>query len=255
MKREEKEVMISEEVRVGGQLNTADASMAVPAISIIVPVYNEEASISSVLKLLLEVNWASNTVEIIIVDDGSTDGTANEVAAFVALPFIKVVQHAQNMGKGAALKTGFKRAIGTVIVVQDADMEYLPGCIPDLVKPILENKADIVFGSRFKGNCKGMSLSHYIGNKILSLTARILYEAPITDIMTGSKAFRRSVIEGVDLKERGFGVEVELTSKSLQMNSRYFEIPIEYNHRTAGESKIRPSDGFKSLFQLFSNAL
>ncbi len=225
-------------------------SWSIPDISVVVPVYNEEKNISVVLRILSQIDWSPYNVEIIVVDDGSTDNSASEIAAF---PFVKYIHHKKNMGKGAALKTGFQHSAGKVVVVQDADMEYSPESIPELAKPILDGHADVVFGSRFTGKNEGMSVSHYMGNRLLSLTARILFEAPITDIMTGSKAFNREVVDSFELHERGFGVEIEMTSESLQNGRRYQEVPIGYSYRTVGASKIRFSDGLKSMIKLFSS--
>jgi glycosyltransferase involved in cell wall biosynthesis len=204
-----------------------------------------------VLGLLAAINWAPYNVEVIAVDDGSTDNSAKEIVKY---PFVKYLCHQKNMGKGAALKTGFRNSTGRVIVIQDSDMEYSPELIPELVKPILLGKADVVFGSRFIGKAKGMSLSHFVGNKILSWTARMLFMVPITDIMTGSKAFHRAVLESFELKEVGFEVEIEMTSKCLQNGWRFHEIPIGYSYRTSGESKIGFMDGITSLIRLFSIA-
>ena len=227
-------------------------NLGVPDISVVVPVYNEEKSVGAVLKMLSEVDWGLNRVEVIVVDDGSTDNSADEITAF---PFVKYVRHTKNSGKGAALKTGFQHATGRIVVIQDADMEYSPEAIPELVKPILSGSADVVFGSRFIGKREGMGLSHYMGNKLLSLAARLLFNVPITDIMTGSKAFSHDVINSFELNEDGFGVEVEMTSKCLQNGWRYAEIPIRYSYRIEGCSKIRFSDGLKSLIQIFSSIL
>lgn len=226
-------------------------SVPVPDISVVVPVYNEAKSICLVLRMLSEINWFPYSVEVIVVDDGSTDNSADEIMAF---PFFKYIRHPKNMGKGAALKTGFRYATGKVVVVQDGDLEYSPESIPELVRPILLGNADVVFGSRFIGKCKGMSLSHYVGNKLLSLTARMLFEVPITDIMTGSKAFSRAVINSFELEKTGFEVEVEMTSQSLQNGWRFREVPIGYAYRTFGSSKIGFLDGVKSMVQLFSRS-
>jgi glycosyltransferase involved in cell wall biosynthesis len=223
--------------------------LKVPDISVVVPVYNEARSIGLVLRMLSQINWLQNSVEVIVVDDGSTDDSANEIMAF---PSFKYIRHQKNMGKGAALKTGFRKTKGKVVVIQDGDMEYSPESIPELAKPILLGNADVVFGSRFAGKCKGMSFSHFIGNKLLSLTARILFEVPITDIMTGSKAFSRAVIDSFDLVVNGFIIEVEMASKCLQNGWRFSEVPIGYSYRNFGSSKISYLDGLKSLVQLFS---
>jgi glycosyltransferase involved in cell wall biosynthesis len=156
------------------------------------------------------------------------------------------------MGKGAAIRTGIKHANGKVLVIQDADLEYAPEYIPSIVKPILDDKTDIVYGSRFKGDPDGMSFSHYVGNSILSLVARFLYSEQITDIMTGQKAFKRSVLDSVDLEENGFAVEVELTCLGLNNAQRFSEVPIPYSYRKHGISKIANVDGVRSLIKLFT---
>jgi glycosyltransferase involved in cell wall biosynthesis len=202
-----------------------------------------------VLTLLSEIDWRPNNVEIIAVDDGSTDNSRKIIENY---PFVKYIRHPNNMGKGAALKTGFKQARGKVVVIQDADMEYSPELLPELVQPILSGHSDVVFGSRFTGKCKGMSLSHYMGNRLLSLTARMLFEVKITDIMTGSKAFSRAVMDSFRLEQKGFEVEVEMTHQSLSNGWRFHEVPIGYSYRVEGESKIGFMDGIKSLFKLFS---
>jgi len=218
-------------------------------ISIVIPVFNEEESIGKVLTILSEINWFPYRVEVIVVDDGSSDNSRNEICKF---NWVKYVKHSKNMGKGAALRSAFQIATGKVVVIQDADMEYPPKSIPELVTPILRGNTDTVFGSRFSGKCKDMSFSHYVGNRLLSLTARIIFSTPITDIMTGFKAFSRDVVNSFELKENGFEVEVEMTAKSLKNGWRFQEVPIDYSYRTFGASKIGFLDGFKSLIQLLS---
>ncbi len=156
------------------------------------------------------------------------------------------------MGKGAALQTGINYSRGKIFVIQDADLEYLPEIIPSLVKPISDGSVDIVYGSRFSSRPKGMSLSHFLGNSILSIVTRFMYNIKITDIMTGQKAFRRSVLDSIDLKENGFAVEIEITCLSFNCSRRFTEIYIPYSYRKQGVSKLVNFDGFKSLAMLFN---
>lgn len=220
-----------------------------PDVSIIIPAFNEGRNIGEVLRRIAMIDWPLNRIETIVVDDGSTDDTVKEAAGF---PFAKLVRHERNQGKGAAIQTGVKASTGKVIVIQDADLEYPPEHIPQLMKPILTGEVDIVFGSRFKGNHQGMTISHLVGNRILSLAASFLYGASITDVMTGHKAFRREVLNSFKLESRGFAVEVEMTSKSLRYSWKFKEIPINYAYRSLGVSKIVYLDGVRSLFRLIA---
>jgi glycosyltransferase involved in cell wall biosynthesis len=222
-----------------------------PDVSIIIPAYCEQETISDVLQRVIKISWTLGNVEIIVVDDGSTDKTGQKVQAF---PFVKYIRHPVNQGKGAAIRTGIQEAHGKILVIQDADLEYLPEYIPTLVQPIIHGQMDIVYGSRFDGRPEGMSISHYIGNSILSLVARFLYSVKITDIMTGQKAFRRSVLESARLEENGFAVEIEITCQGLNNGKakKYAEVPIPYSYRRHGVSKIVYMDGFKSLVKLFA---
>lgn len=208
-----------------------------PQVSVIVPAYNEEKNISKILNMLVEVSQDIPSMEIIVIDDGSTDGTVNQVEKYSSS--IKLVKHEKNAGKGAALVTGFAEASGDVVVVQDADLEYSPYDIPQLVKPILSGEADVVFGSRFKGYPKGMRLGNYLGNILISTTTRLLYGMPITDVMTGHKVFSKEVIASMDLTEDGFKIEPEIAAEVFYGGWRYAEIPISYNRRRVGKSKFR----------------
>jgi glycosyltransferase involved in cell wall biosynthesis len=223
-----------------------------PDVSVVVPAFDEEGNISQVISELLKVKEVIPNMEIIVVDDYSSDGTVLKLMKFKS---ITLILHLKNMGKGAALRTGFKAAKGRVVVIQDADMEYFPGEIPNIVRPILSGKADVVYGSRFNSKPSSMSFMHFLGNMFLSLVASLLYGKRITDIMTGHKAFSNKVIDSVDLKEDGFAVEVELTAQILQNGWKFFEVPIGYTYRPNGVSKIRNIDGLKSFIRLVVNAL
>jgi glycosyltransferase involved in cell wall biosynthesis len=220
-----------------------------PDVSVIIPAYNEEETIVEVLQRVIKVSWSLGNVEIIVVDDGSADRTKEEVSAF---PLVKCISHKTNCGKGAAIRTGIKNAHGKVLVIQDADLEYDPAALPSLVKPILNGSADIVYGSRFRGDTDGMSFSHYVGNSILSLLGRFLYNQEITDVMTGQKAFRQSILDSVELEEDGFAVEVEMTCVGLNGERKFKEVPIPYSYRCHGVSKISHADGVKSLIKMLA---
>lgn len=234
---------------IDGEFTPLTEQSPAPDVSIIIPTYCEEETIAEVLQRVLKISWSLGNVEIIVVDDGSTDKTAKEIATF---PFVKYVKHQNNMGKGAAIRTGIKNARGKILVIQDADLEYLPEFIPALVKPITDESADVVYGSRFKGKPEGMSFSHFVGNSILSAVARMLYNIQITDIMTGQKAFKKTILNSEELKENGFAVEIEITCKGFSSNQKFQEIPIPYAYRQHGVSKIAYIDGLKSLVKLFS---
>lgn len=225
---------------------------SIPDVSVIIPAYCEEETIGEVLRRVIKVRGSLGNVEIIVVDDGSTDDTGEKVATF---PSVKYIRHEHNMGKGAAIRTGIKNSRGNIVVIQDADLEYLPDCLPSLVKPISDGSMDIVYGTRFKSKPEGMSVSHFWGNSILSLVARFMYNVQITDIMTGQKAFRRSVLDSVKLKENGFAVEIEITCLAFNCSRRFTEVFVPYSYRTHGVSKLVYLDGFKSLAILFTSFL
>jgi len=230
----------------------SEISIRDPEVSIIIPTYNEEENIGKVLQEIEQVRLFLPLTELIVVDDGSVDKTVDKVRRF---PSVKYVRHEKNRGKGAALRAGVKIATGNIFVIQDADLEYPPSNIPKLLEPILNNRADVVYGSRFKGRHDGMSFLHFVGNKILSLTARLLYRAPITDVMTGHKCFRKEVIESIDLTEGGFSIEVEITTKILKSGWRFVEVPITYSRRVYGLAKIRYRDGLSSMLKLLQELM
>ncbi len=215
----------------------------------VIPAFNEEHSIGRVLAELMRIKEEIPPMEIIVVDDGSSDGTVEEVSKYSS---VNLILHSKNMGKGAALKTGFREVRGRVAVIQDADMEYFPGEIPHVIKPILNGEADVVYGTRFKSKPYGMTISHFLGNIILSKATTLLYRKNITDVMTGCKAFSRDVLDYLKLNTNGFSVEVELTSQVLQEAWEFLEVPINYAYRSRGSSKIRNIDGLNSLLRLFA---
>jgi len=202
-------------------------------ISIVVPVYNEKPTIPIVLDKLKKIALEK---EIIVVDDGSNDGT-KEYLETIDDPEIKIIFHSKNLGKGSALRTGFKYVKGEIVVIQDADLEYHPEEIPILIKPILDGYADVVYGSRFIGTHRVYLFTHYLGNKILNLIANILYNTFLTDLMTGYKAFRKEVIKNLKLKANDFGIEAEITAEIFKHNFRVYEVPISYSGRTYEEGK------------------
>ena len=217
-----------------------------PLVSVIVPVFNEEEIIGTTLERILQLSGRLN-LEVIVVDDGSTDQTREIVKKFED---VNLICHEKNCGKGGAIVTGMVSSRGDIIVIQDADLEYLPEDIPKLINPISQGKADFVFGSRFLGTIRRMSLSHRVGNMILSLATRLLYNTSITDVMTGHKAFSRRALETVKLSEQGFGIEVELTAKFLGNGWKLAEVPISYVYRKKGRSKLTYIDGLTCLLKL-----
>ena len=216
-------------------------------ISIVIPAFNE---IHTIEELLRRVRAVPLDTEIIVVDDGSTDGT-REVLGALSWPGLTTLFHERNRGKGAALSTGFARTTGDIVVIQDADLEYQPDEIPRLIAPIVEGKADVVFGSRFLGARRVFMFSHWLGNKFLTLMTNLLYNTTLTDMETCYKAFRGDVARNLHLKARSFGCEPEMTARVFRRRLRVYEIPISYDGRTYAEGKkITWKDGFVALWWL-----
>lgn len=218
-------------------------------LSVIIPCYNEVKTIEKVIKRVLDTGLV---YEILIVDDGSTDGT-RELLPSLEGDKVRVIMHEHNMGKGAAVRTGFKHAAGEVFIIQDADMEYDPREYPQLLKPIEEGIAEVVYGSRFLGGPrKAMFFWNMIANRTLTLITNILYNSIITDMETCYKVFKADVIKNIPLRSTRFEIEPEMTAKVLKRRYRIYEVPISYNGREWDEGKkIKWYDFFIALWTLF----
>ncbi len=220
-------------------------------LSVIMPVYNEVNTIMPAVQSVLAI---ARVDELIIVDDGSTDGTRDLYAQIDALDErISIYLHTRNQGKGAAVRTGFSRASGDIFLIQDADLEYDPRDYPALVRPIEEGRAAVVYGSRFRGGpTKTMFFWHMVGNKFLTLVTNMLYNTILSDMETCYKVFRADVIRDIPLRAKGFEFEPEITSKVLKRGYRIYEVPIAYNGREFEEGKkLNPwKEGPKAFFYL-----
>ena len=215
-------------------------------ISVVMPVYNEAAT---VLDIIAAVRSVPLELELIIVDDGSTDGTSSILAA-ISDPAVRVVHHDCNRGKGAALRTAFREVCGDFVIIQDADLEYSPADYPKLLKPLLDGRADVVYGSRFVGGEEHRTLFfwHMIGNRLLTLFSNMLTNLNLTDMETCYKVFRREIIEKITIEEDRFGFEPEITAKVAKLGARIYEVGISYNGRTyADGKKIVWRDGISAI--------
>lgn len=232
-----------------GTLNLAVFRSILMKLSVIVPCFNEVNTIEEVIQTIKKSPIQDQ--EIIIVDDGSTDGTRELLQNTLGSQVDRVIYHPRNRGKGSALKTGFQAATGDIVIVQDADLEYSPQDYRIMIQPILENKADVVFGSRFVGSSphRVVYYWHMVGNQFLTTLSNMLTNINLTDMETCYKAFRREIIQSIEICENRFGFEPEITAKVAKMNCRIYEVGISYYGRTYAEGKkIGWRDGFQAIF-------
>jgi glycosyltransferase involved in cell wall biosynthesis len=219
-----------------------------PVVSFIIPAYNERATIATLVERVRALPFRK---QLVVVDDGSTDGTS-EILDSLAGDDLAVVRQA-NAGKGAAVRNGIAHTTGDIVVIQDADLEYDPADVPELIQPIVDGVADVVYGSRLVGGRpqRAYLFWHRVGNQFLSLVTGVLFNTTLSDMETGYKAFRREVLQGLRLRENGFGIEPEITGRICRARLRIYELPISYYGRTYDEGKkITWRDGFRALWVL-----
>lgn len=217
-------------------------------LTVIIPCYNEKNHIEDIVNMVR--SSYSGNMEIIIVDDCSTDGTRDILETKIKPVAANIIYHEKNMGKGASLRTGVKFATGDVVIVQDADMEYNPSEYHSLVQPIFEEQADVVYGSRFSGGNNMSGYWHnYIANRVLTFLSNLFTGLKITDMETCYKAIKRELLQSIDIEENRFGFEPEITAKLAKMKCRIMEVPISYKPRTKEEGKkIGIKDGIRALY-------
>jgi glycosyltransferase involved in cell wall biosynthesis len=219
-----------------------------PLLSVVMPVYNERATIEEIIPRVLAVPLR---IELIVVDDGSTDGTRDLLTGLAGRHAFKLIFQPKNAGKGAAIRRGFEEVTGDLVVIQDADLEYSPEEFPDLISLICQGRADVVYGSRFLGRHRVFLFTHYAGNRLLTLITNALYNTMLTDMETCYKVMRTEVLRSFRLESDGFGIEPELTAKIFKRGYRVYEVPITYDGRGYEEGKkITWRDGVVALWVL-----
>ena len=224
-------------------------------LSIVIPAYNERPTVETLLERVATAELPDAMErEIIVVDDGSADGTRELLRELEAAgdPPFRLVEHPENRGKGAALRTGFEQATGDFVLVQDADLEYNPRDYPVLLRPLLDDEADVVYGSRFLGGPhRVLFFWHYVGNRFLTTLSNMFTDLNLSDMETCYKVFRRELLQGLDLRSNRFGIEPELTAKVARTRARIYEVPISYHGRTYAEGKkIGWRDGFSAIWAI-----
>src|SRR4051794_30894092 len=219
-----------------------------PLLSVVMPVFNERTTIDEIIRRVLAVQVR---IELIVVDDRSTDGTSEILRELQRELGFVLLRQEKNGGKGAALRRGFAAVTGDLMIIQDADLEYSPEEYPQLIELICQGRADVVYGSRFLGRHRVFLFSHYLGNRVLTLATNILYNTMLTDMETCYKAMRVDVLRSMNLKSNGFGIEPEITAKVFKRGYRVYEIPITYDGRGYHEGKkITWQDGVVALWVL-----
>ncbi|HVM33075.1 MAG TPA: glycosyltransferase family 2 protein [bacterium] len=219
-------------------------------LSIIVPVYNEEKTVALILKTVSRLSLPGIQKDIVVVNDGSSDGTA-AVLRKIKIPGVRIFQHEKNRGKGAAIRTAIPHTRGDFVIIQDADLEYDPNDYRKLLEPLIQGRADVVYGSRFRGVHRAFMFWHSLGNKFLTFVTNLLYDTILTDMETCYKVFRGEVLRGLTLRSDRFEIEPEMTAKILKAKCRVFEVPISYSGRGFEEGKkITWKDGFGALATL-----
>ena len=220
-------------------------------LSVLVPVYNERSTVDQLLQAVLEAPLPDGVdLQVVVVDDGSSDGSADHLEDLVQdQSGVRLIRHQENQGKGAAIRTALAHANGDIGVIQDADLEYSPTDYPQLLAPILDGHADVVYGSRFlAAPTRKLFYWHAVGNKLLTTLSNVVSNLNLTDMETCYKAFRLELLRGVPLRSRSFTIEPELTIKFAQLGARVYEVPISYHGRTYAEGKkIGAIDGFKAI--------
>jgi glycosyltransferase involved in cell wall biosynthesis len=229
----------------------ARTRLASPHLSVVMPVFNEMATIDEIIPRVLAIPLP---VELIVVDDCSTDGTRTRLQEMQHEYGFTLLLQERNQGKGAALRRGFAAVTGNMVAIQDADLEYSPEELPELAALIIEGRADVVFGSRFLGRHRVFLFTHYLGNRVLTLLTNVLYNTMLTDMETCYKVMRREVLNGLELESNGFGIEPEITAKIFKRHYRVYEVPISYDGRTYEEGKkISWRDGVVALWVLLKH--
>ncbi len=228
--------------------------MTIRKLSVVVPCYNEESTLDSIIDRVIDADRLGLELEIVVVDDGSSDNSRSKLEARAAQePRVRFFVHENNMGKGAALRTGCAQAGGDIVLIQDADLEYDPNEYPKLLQPIIDGRADVVYGSRFRGGSVSRVLYfwHSVGNKLLTLLSNMMTDLNLTDMETCYKVFRRDILKQITIEENRFGFEPEITAKISRLNPapRIYEVGISYQGRTYAEGKkIGWRDGVRAIY-------